>query len=71
MLITVSYMPSQKTADLRKWIMQILSVYHQRGLTVTTAMVDNQFDFLQGVIGDVDFNVTAATKHAPEIERCI
>ena len=38
---------------------------------MTTAMVDNEFDVLRGLIGDVDLNVTAAAEHAPEIERCI
>lgn len=40
-------------------------------MTVTTAMVDNQFDPLHGLVGDVDLNVMAAAEHAPEIERCI
>ncbi len=51
--------------------MQIVSVYCRRGLKVTTAMVDNQFNPLRDTIGDVDLNVTAAAEHAPEIERCI
>ncbi len=64
-------MPSQQIKDLKKGMQQIVSVYHRRGLTVTTAMVDNQFDSLWGLVGDVDLNVTAAAEHAPEIERCI
>jgi len=70
-LITVTYMPSQTTADLNKGMKQIVSVYQRRGLTVTTAMVDNQFNPLRGLVGDVDLNVTAAAEHAPEVERCI
>ncbi len=70
-LITVSYMPSRKTEDLRQGMQQIISVYQRRGLTVTTAMLDNQFDPLWGLLGTVDLNVTAAAEHAPEIERCI
>ncbi len=46
-------------------------VYCHRGLTVTTAMVNGQFDPLCGKIGDVDLNVTVVAQHAPEIDRCI
>lgn len=70
-LITVSYMPSRTAEDLRKGMRQIVSLYERRGLVVTTAMVDNQFNPLRGLIGTVDLNVTAASEHAPEIERCI
>mmetsp|Transcript_9738 Transcript_9738/g.19457 ORF Transcript_9738/g.19457 Transcript_9738/m.19457 type:complete len:385 (+) Transcript_9738:661-1815(+) len=69
-LIAVSYMPSQTSADLCKGMLQIVSVYCCRGLTVTTAMVDNQFNPLRCLIGDVDLNVTAASEHAPEIKQC-
>jgi len=70
-LITVTYMPSRTTADLKKGMTQIVLVYRRRGLTVTTAMVDNQFNPLRGLVGDVDLNITKAAKHAPEVERCI
>jgi len=70
-LITVTYMPSRTTADLKKGMTQIVLVYWRRGLTVTTAMVDNQFNPLRGLVGDVDLNITTAAEHAPEVERCI
>ena len=70
-LITVSYLASRGFDALKKGMMQIVAAYHRRGFNVTTAMVDNQFNPLRGLIGDVDLNVTAAAEHAPEIERCI
>ncbi len=59
-LVTVTYMPLQTTTSLQKGMEQIVSVYHCRGLTVTTAMVDNQFDPLCRSIGTADLNVTVA-----------
>ncbi len=66
-LITVSYMPSRTAEALHKGMLQVISVYRRRGMSVTTAMIDNQFDPLRGLVGDVDLNVTAAAEHAPEI----
>ncbi len=62
----VSYMPLRTTKDLCKGMAQIVSVYPRRGLTVTTAMVDSQFNPLQGWVGDVDLIITAAAGHAQE-----
>ncbi len=59
------------TAALQKGMLQIVLVYHQHRLTVTTAMLDNQFDPLWGLVGDVFLNVTVAAEHALEIECCI
>ncbi len=70
-LITFSYMPSCTANNLHKGMMQGVLVCHQRGLTVTTAMMDNQFDPLCGIIGDIDSNVTATAEHASLIECCI
>ncbi len=70
-IVTVLYMPLRTADNLCKGMLQVVAVYQWRGLTVTTAMVDNQFHPLQGMIGDVDLNITAATEHALEIECCI
>ncbi len=70
-LITVSYMPSCTVVDLQKGMMQIALVCHWQGLSVTPALVDNQFDPLWDTIGNVNLNVTAAAEHTPEIECCI
>ncbi len=43
-LITVSYMPSCMIVDLWKGMMQIVLIYCWQELTVTTVMVNNQFD---------------------------
>ncbi len=70
MLITVSYMPSQRTADLCKGMMQIFLFSVEEGWQWPLQWLIISLIHFE-VIGDVDLNVTAAAKYAPEIERCI
>ncbi len=70
-LLTVEYLTDMNDDTLRDGLISVVQYYHWRGMRVETAMVDGQFDSLQGTIGDVDLNIKAAAEHAPEIERAI
>lgn len=45
-----------------------IRVYQNKGMQVTTALFQSQFDPAKGLLGTMDLNLAAASKHVPAIE---
>mmetsp|Transcript_1688 Transcript_1688/g.3611 ORF Transcript_1688/g.3611 Transcript_1688/m.3611 type:complete len:966 (+) Transcript_1688:108-3005(+) len=70
-LITVEYLNTMKVKQLTEALGRAPRVYHNKGMRVVTAMTDNQFNPVRGLLGSADLNTTAANEHVPVIERKI
>jgi len=68
-LITSEYLPTRSKANLKDALSRAITLYRNKGMYVTTALGDGEFDPLRNELGETDMNPSAAAKHAPEIER--
>ena len=68
-LITSEFIPTRKKDNLKDSLVHEIILYQNKGMHVTTALVDGEFDALSGKLGSTDLNATAASEHVAEIER--
>ena len=67
-------MISNRKADtILKALHQVCQIYAQRGFTVSTCLLDGEFESLRGPLSaqQITVNITSNNEHVPEIERYI
>ena len=52
---------------LQKALANAICIYLNKGFCVVTAIIDNQFIQLHGLLGSTDLNGTAAAEHTKEV----
>jgi hypothetical protein len=71
-LITIEHAPSARTAsNLSALILHIARVYAKAGFTVSTIIMDYEFEKVCDHVPSVNINTTAASEHVGETERKI
>jgi hypothetical protein len=71
-LITIKHAPSPRTASsLGALLLRIVRVYAKAGFTVSTIIMDYEFEKVRDHVPSISINTTAASEHVGEIERKI
>jgi hypothetical protein len=68
---TVENLNNRQVTTVRNGLRKVLAQYKRRGFRVTAIHADPEFEPLQAVIGQIQFNFCAQNEHVPEIERFI
>ena len=70
-LVTVKYLPDRKKDNIKDALPRDLKFCWNKGMHVTMALADQEFERLKGQLGSTDLNAEAAAEHVPEIEQQI
>ena len=70
-LFTVEYLPSRTAAQLSNYLAKVCKLYARGGFTISTVLMDQEFDKVAERMPMIEVNTTAAREHVGEIERGI
>ena len=68
-LRTVEFIPNRTVATLISSLKKVINLYARGGYIVNLIMMDQEFEKVEGELGLVEINTTAAREHVGEIER--
>ena len=68
-LVTAEYLPTWAAKQLGSLLTKVVNLYAQRGFTVCTILMDQEFDKVTDLLPNVEVNTTAAHEHIAEIKR--
>ena len=68
-LVTSEYIPDRTKGNLKQALVRAIRIYQNKGMHVTTALADGEFEPLKGELGSTDLNAAAAAEHVSEVER--
>ena len=70
-LRTAEHIPTRSASQLSSSLIKVCRMYERGGFTVKMILMDQEFTKLEGALGLVEINTTAAREHVGEIERDI
>lgn len=70
-LVTSEYLPDIKKGNLKEALVCSICIYQNKGMHVTTALADGEFEPLKGNFGAADLNAASAANYVPEIEHTL
>jgi hypothetical protein len=70
---TVEMIENQQNTTIIKAIKQVKAIYMQRGFTISTILLDGQFESIRGELAElqITLNTVSNDEHVPEAERHI
>lgn len=70
-IATVHALLDRQVTTIRDAIRNVIAIYKRRGFTISLVLADDEFEPLERIMPEQQFNCCGADEHVPEIERFI
>ena len=67
--VTTEHVPIRTATSLNKHLKQLLEVYGRAGFVVRTILMDGEFEKIETLMPNIEYNTMAAKEHVSEVER--